>query len=332
MSVNSLAASKGRAGGDRGHVGKVAAFFQAYGPLVLLVGFAGIVTILNPRFLSITNLLNFSAQIAPMAILAVGATFVIISAGIDLSAGFGIALAGVITGITIASVNSFWLAVLTSLLAGMALGLVNGFFITMTRLQPFVVTLATMSMVQGFIYIFSSGRVIFISNEAFTFVGRGFIGPLPTSVVIMLGVYVLGYILLNRTKLGTYTYAIGGNENAARLAGINVEAYKWGIYVLSGITAGISSILIVSRLGLIAPNIAGTSILLDAIASVVLGGTSIQGGSGTIQGTLVGVLIMGIIGNALNLLNVPPAFQDVFKGAIIVAALLLDRLMHSKKK
>ncbi len=297
------------------------ALFQSYGPVILLVLFAGIVAAVNPRFLSAPNLINISMQIVPVGIISLGAMFVIISGGIDLSAGFGTALAIVCTGIVFRITGNIVLAILAAIVVGIVLGNFNAFFITRLRIQPFVVTLASMSVAQGLTQILATGMIVFFSHPFLSFLGRARFLYIPVSAYFLVLLYIIGYLILNYTKLGAYTYALGDNEEGARLAGIPVNRYKRILYSLSGICMGMAAIVIISRVALVAANLAGISLLLDSIASVILGGTNANGGAGTIQGTFVGVILVGMISNALNLLNVPPVFQDVFKGVVIILAL-----------
>jgi ribose transport system permease protein len=256
-----------------------------------------------------------------VGIVALGLMFIIISGGIDLSAGFGVALSIVCTGMVFGFTKNIVLAIIASIVVGMILGTLNAVIITRIGLQPFIVTLATMSIAQGLTQILSTGQIVFFSHPVLAYLGRGRILHAPTSTVILLVLYAIGYLILNYTKLGAYTFALGDNEEGARLAGIPINRYKTILYIMSGVCMGMAAIIIISRIALVAANLAGVSLLLDAVASVILGGTSINGGSGTVEGTLIGVVLVGMISNALNLLNVPPVFQDVFKGGVIILAL-----------
>ena len=301
--------------------------FQAYGPVILLVIFAVVVAALNPRFLSITNLINISMQIVPVGIVSLGLMFVIISGGIDLSAGFGTALCIVCTGIVFGVTKNIVLSIIASIAVGIVLGNVNAIFVTRVGIQPFIVTLAMMSVAQGLTQILATGQIVFFSHPFLSFLGRSRLLSVPVSFIFLVLLYVIGYLILNYTKLGAYTYALGDNEEGARLAGIPILRYKTILYILSGVCMGMAAIIIISRVALVAANLAGISLLLDAVASVILGGTNVNGGSGTIQGTFIGVILVGMISNALNLLNVPPVFQDVFKGSVIILALYYQVLL-----
>lgn len=300
---------------------KVMAALQSYGPVILLVLFAAIVAAVNPRFLSVPNLVNISQQIVPVGIVSLGAMLVIISGGIDLSAGFGVALSIICTGIVFGITKNIVLAMVASIIVGITLGFFNSIFITRIGIQPFIVTLASMSVAQGLTQLLSTGKIVFFNHPFLAFLSRGRLLFIPISTLFLIFLYVIAYLVLNYTKLGAYTYALGDNEEGARLAGIPINRYKTVLYIISGVCMGMAAVIIISRVALVASNLAGTSLLLDTIASVILGGTSASGGSGTVQGTFVGVILVGMISNALNLLNVPPVFQDVFKGVVIILAL-----------
>lgn len=300
---------------------EVLAMVQPYGPVILVVLFAAVVAMISPRFLSVPNLINLCQQIVPVGITSIGMMFVIISGGIDLSAGFGVSLSIVCTGIAFGLTNNIVVAVAASVAVGMLLGGFNSLFITGFGIQPFIVTLASLSIAQGLAQLLATGQIVFFSHPFFSWLSRGRILYIPVSFLILIILYGIAYLILNYSKLGAYTYAFGDNEEGAHLAGISVNRYKTILYVLSGICMGLAAIMIISRIALVAANLAGISLLLDTVASVILGGTSISGGSGTVEGTFVGVILVGMISNALNLLNVPPVFQDVFKGAVIIAAL-----------
>ncbi len=297
------------------------AALQSYGPVILLVLFAAIVAAVNPRFLSVPNLVNISQQIVPVGIVSLGAMLVIISGGIDLSAGFGVALSIICTGIVFGITKNIVLAMVASIIVGITLGFFNSIFITRIGIQPFIVTLASMSVAQGLTQLLSTGKIVFFNHPFLAFLSRGRLLFIPISTLFLIFLYVIAYLVLNYTKLGAYTYALGDNEEGARLAGIPINRYKTVLYIISGVCMGMAAVIIISRVALVASNLAGTSLLLDTIASVILGGTSASGGSGTVQGTFVGVILVGMISNALNLLNVPPVFQDVFKGVVIILAL-----------
>jgi len=310
----------------------------------IVVALAILLTILNAAthgdFLAPNNVLNILRQIAVIAVLAAGQTFVIITAGIDLSVGSLIALTGVLMAGVLAGntnpIEGVALAVLVGLSVGGAAGAINGLPVVKFNLPPFITTLAMLDIARGLAFLYTGGKPIEIDNTAFTFLGGGFLFPgighlvripgIPTSVLIMLAVIIAGQFVLTQTRFGRYVYAIGGNEEAARLSGINVGAVKLSVYIISGALAGLASLLLAARLSSGIPQSGGGSELLNSIAAVVVGGTSLMGGRGSMTGTFVGALLIGVLYNLMNLLNVNSYAQDVALGAVILAAVLLDEL------
>jgi len=297
-------------------------------PLIGLVGLAVIVSLLSPRFLSVGNLLNVLRQTSINAVIAAGMTFVILTAGIDLSVGSVLAYAGAIMGSLLGSPLPFGLDLVIVLLFGAGIGVLTGIVITRGKVQPFIATFVSMTIFRGATLVFTQGRPIDTSSgkfaNAFAFVGEGYLLGIPVPVVIMVLVFVVVYYVLRYTRFGRYVYAIGGNEEAARLSGLHTRLVKTAVYAVSGLLAALAGIILTARLSSAQPT-AGTGYELDAIAAVVIGGTSLAGGSGTILGTLIGALIIGILNNALNLLNVSSYYQMIAKGAVILIAVLLDR-------
>jgi len=283
---------------------------------------------LSDHFLTLPNILNVIRQVSIMGIMAVGMTFVILSQGIDLSVGSLLAFTGAVAAGLLSGGQSIFLAVLVGLAAGAALGFFNGFMIAKANLPDFIVTLAMMSIARGLALVYTGGRPISGFDPGFRFIGGGRLGLIPIPVIIFLVIIVLGYIVLTRTTFGRYVYAVGGNREAARLAGINTDRIKMAVYTLSGLLAGVSGVILTARLNSAQPT-AGRAYELDVIAMVVLGGTSLMGGKGTVQGTLIGALIIGVLNNSLNLLGVASFYQEVAKGIVILLAVLLDRLQHS---
>lgn len=280
-----------------------------------------LMTILSERFLTQNNILNILRQVSINGIIAVGMTFVILTSGIDLSVGSVMAYSG--TMMAGAMVNLGFhpvLALVGALALGGIFGLLNGLLISYAKMPPIIVTLAMMEIPRGLALLYTGGYPLSGLPQGFSFIGRGYVLGIPMPVIIMLLVYLVAHVLLNYLPLGRYVYAIGGNEEAVRLSGIRVKKYKTLAYIFSGITAAISGIVITSRLMSGQP-MAGEGFELDAIASVVLGGTDINGGRGSILGTLIGALIMGVLSNGLNLLGVSPYVQRVFKGLIILFAI-----------
>ena len=296
------------------------------GPLLALIVLIIFVTFLNPSFISATNLLNLLRQVSTNALIAFGMTFVIITGGIDLSVGSTLALSSALTAGMIVSGLDPVLAMIVGVGIGFVLGAVNGLLITKGKMAPFIATLATMTIFRGLTLVFTDGKPITGIGDSFIFkfMGRGYLFGIPFPVVLTLICFAVLFMLLHKMTFGRKTFAIGGNEKAAYIAGIKSDRIKVMIYAISGMMASISGIIITSRLNSAQPT-AGTSYEMDAIASVVLGGTSLSGGRGRIVGTLIGALIIGTLNNGLNLLGVSSFYQQVVKGIVIIIAVLIDR-------
>lgn len=300
-------------------------------PLIGLLIFGVIVSILNPRFLSTANLLNILRQTSINAIIAAGMTFVILTGGIDLSVGSILAICGAVSASMLAGgVNGYIVLVITIIL-GAILGAISGSFISYGKLQAFITTLVAMTLLRGATLVFTDGKPIsmgFGDNAVlFDTIGGGYLFGIPVPIYIMIAVFAVCNYVLKNTKFGRYVFAVGGNEEATKLSGINVEKLKVKVYAISGGLAALAGIIITSRLGSAQPT-AGTGYELDAIAAVVLGGTSLSGGVGSISGTITGALIIGVLGNALNLLDVSSYYQMMIKALVILAAVLIDRKAH----
>ena len=281
-------------------------------------------SITSRSFLTVDNLLNVALQTSVNALLAIGMTFVILTAGIDLSVGSILAFSSAITaGLLVGHVNII-LASVIGLVVGALAGLLNGLFVAYGRLAPFIVTLGTLTLFRGATEIYTGGVPIFNLPEAFSSFGAGALVGIPIPVLVTAVIFALGLLALQRTTHGRRIYAIGGNERAAFLAGIPVKRYLMAVYVICGALAALAGLVLTSRLGSAEPT-AGFGYELDAITAVVLGGTSLFGGEGTLWGTIIGALILGVISNGLNLLNVNSFYQDAIKGAIILFAIMLDR-------
>jgi ribose transport system permease protein len=309
----------------------VSHYGRQLGTLSGLLGLALVLWALTPHFLTISNLLNIAEQATIIAIIAVGMTFVIITGGIDLSVGSVLAFAGVVMASVLHSGVPLPLALIVGLGAGLLCGLVNGLLITVGRLPPFIATLGMMSVARGAALMFTEGRPISGFSESFRSLATGEVLRIPAPVIIMIGVYVIAHFVLGRTKLGRYTYAIGGNEEAALLSGINVKLYKTMVYGIAGLLSGLAAILLTARLNSAQP-IAGMSYELDAIAATVIGGTSLLGGEGTVVGTLIGALIMAVLRNGLNLLGVSSFIQQIVIGTVIIVAVLIDMALKRRGK
>lgn len=284
----------------------------------------------SQRFLTGSNLLNIGQQTAIIAIIAVGMTYVIITAGIDLSVGSIIALSGVVLAMALKSGMAMPLALFCGLAMGGLCGFVNGGLIAWGKLPPFIATLGMMSMARGLTLILSDGRSISSFSSSFRAFATGSVFIFPMPLVIMFVVYLLAQFGLKRTALGRYAFAIGGNEEAAKLSGINVTAYKIAVYVLCGTLSGLAAIILTARLNAAQPT-AGTMYELDAIAATVIGGTSLMGGEGSVIGTLIGALIMGVLKNGLTIMNVSSFIQQVVIGGAIITAVLIDMAIKKRR-
>jgi ribose/xylose/arabinose/galactoside ABC-type transport system permease subunit len=281
-------------------------------------------------FLSMENTLNIARQISMITIIAIGMTFVIISGGIDLSVGSIVALTGVLAAMIMTATGgktggSVPLAIAGALASGVLIGAFNGFFIAHFRVPPFIVTLSTMIGFRGLVFLICGGRPVGNLPDSFYFLGGGHLLGVPVPILIMAAVIALAWYITDHTRFGRYTYAIGGNEEAARFSGINIKGMKVAIYSLCGLAAAVSGLILASRLFSGDPK-SGQLYELDAIAAAVVGGTSLSGGKGTILGTLLGALIIGVISNGLNLMGVESYTQNIIKGAVILVAVLLDQM------
>lgn len=299
-----------------------------YKSLIGLVLLIAVVSILNPSFLSSKNIFNILRQTSVNAIIAAGMTFVILTGGIDLSVGSILAISGAVCASLLASGQNIVVAIIAAILVGAFVGFLNGFVIAKGKLQPFIATLATMTILRGLTLVFTDGKPITLgSNDLaikFGNIGGGMIFGIPTPAIIMLVVFAVCAYVLHNTKMGRYNYALGSNEEATKLSGLSTDKIKIWVYTISGILASIAGIIITSRLYSAQPT-AGTGYELDAIAAVVLGGTKLAGGKGKISGTIIGALIIGVLSNALNILDVSSYYQMMVKGIVILIAVLLDR-------
>lgn len=301
------------------------AFFTRYGILLALLVICAILSFATPNFLTAQNLVIVLRQVSINGILAVGVTYVIIAGGIDLSLGSVVALTGVMAA-SFAHPGQYPLIVplMIALLAGVIIGAVNGVVITKGRVVPFIVTLGMMTIARGLALVVSNGRPVTNLSPGFNFIGGGDLFFIPVPILLFALVVIGSYVLLTYTRLGRYIYAVGGNEQAARASGINVSRVKLFAYIICSALAALAGIVLAARITTGQPN-AGVAYELDAIAAVVIGGTSLLGGRGSVTGTVIGVLIIGVINNGLDLLNVSSYYQQIIKGVIIIMAVLLDR-------
>ncbi|MFD1887666.1 ribose ABC transporter permease RbsC [Paenibacillus wenxiniae] len=299
---------------------------QKLGPLLGFIILVIIVSILNPAFLEPLNILNLLRQVAINALIAFGMTFVILTGGIDLSVGSILALSSAFVANLMLSGMDPILAIIIGCLAGAVMGMVNGLMITKGKMAPFIATLATMTVFRGLTLVYTGGNPItgLGDSMAFQLFGRGYFLGIPVPAITMMIAFAILWVILHKTAFGRRTYAIGGNEKASIVSGIKVTRVKIMIYSLAGMLAALAGAILTSRLNSAQPT-AGTSYELDAIAAVVLGGTSLSGGRGRIIGTLIGALIIATLNNGLNLLGVSSFYQMVVKGVVIVIAVLIDR-------
>lgn len=281
-------------------------------------------------FLTPKNMFNILRQNASNLFLATGMTMVIILGGIDLSVGSVIALSGVVAAGCVVNLGlPEAVGFIAAVAVGAAVGLFNGFIICKTDIPPFIVTLASMNITKGIALVLTGGAPIRCMTDAFKFPGAGYVGPVPTPVILMVVIFIIAALMINKTQLGRHIYAVGGNVQAAKFSGISVQKVKFIVYAYTGVMAGIAGVVIASRLYSGQPT-AGDGAEMDAIASVVVGGTSMSGGSGRIGGTLIGVLIIGVLNNGLNLMGVDSNFQYIVKGLVILLAVYVDFLRNKK--
>lgn len=302
------------------------ATLQKLGPFIALLVLAAGLAITSPDFLTVGNLLNVFRQVSINALIAFGMTLVILLGGIDLSVGSILALSSVTTALMLSHGIDPVVATSVGILAGAGMGMLNGLIISKGKVAPFIATLGTMTILRGLSLVFSEGRPITgLNSDFFAMLGGGYVaGFIPVPVILMLVMFAVFWFVLKRTVFGRHVYAVGGNEEAAALSGIKTDRIKIWVYTLSGAMAATAGMILTSRLNSAQPT-AGTGYELDAIAAVVLGGTSLTGGRGWIFGTLVGALLIGILNNGLNLLGVSSFYQQVIKGVVILLAVLLDR-------
>jgi ribose/xylose/arabinose/galactoside ABC-type transport system permease subunit len=297
------------------------------GRFTLLITLAAIIIVTaigNPRFISPNNLLNILFQVSALGIVSAGQTVILVAGGLDLSVGASLSVAGLATALTIVGTESVWLGILSGLIAGTAIGALNGLLIATNRATPFIITLGTMTFLQGVAIVMSGGSPVNGAGALFDVFGLGSAFGVPFPVYALLVAVAAVFLILRFTMLGRYAFAIGGNEEAARLSGIPVRRIKVGLYALSGLLVGIAGVILTGILDSGLPSM-GTGYELRAIAAVVIGGTPLLGGRGTVIGTLGGVLLLGLVSNSMNLLGVGANYQSAVLGLIITAAVLLQK-------
>jgi ribose/xylose/arabinose/galactoside ABC-type transport system permease subunit len=297
----------------------------AAAPLALLLVILAVVAVVEPRVVHLSNLKEVVIQASPIAILALGAMVVLLTGGIDLSAGYGVAMVAVAMVGSMGLEGSLVHGLLIALCFGLGLGLVNGLLVGVVRIPAFIATLATFTAVQGVTLMKAKTGTLIVSDPTLLRIGTGTVAGIAFPVVIAAGVALVMAVLLRMTRFGLRTYALGSGEpDAARLSGVPVARHLVMVYLLAGVLTAITGVLIAGRSGVVAPNIGGVSLLLDAIAATVLGGTSIYGGRGTVWGTLVGAVIIALITNALRSSGVDASSLDLWRGGIIGLALVVD--------
>jgi inositol transport system permease protein len=304
---------------------------KKYGMLIILIGLVIVMSILSPTFLTSTNILNIVRQMSVVGIVAIGVTFVIITAGIDLSSGSVIALTSVIVA-SLAHPGEFPLVIviLAAIGVGLFTGLINGTIVAKGQIHGFIVTLGMMTAARGAALLYSGGRPIGNISDTFAFIGGGVIAGIPVPIIIFAIVAFVSYVLLNKTKFGKYVYAIGGNEQAAVTAGVNVSKCKIMVYGYAGLLSGIAGMILTARISSGQPT-AGLMYELDAISAAVIGGTSLFGGIGTIGGTVIGALILGVLNNGFDLMGISSYWQQILKGFIVIVAVLIDSKKNKRK-
>lgn len=304
---------------------RVKNFIGDYGILILFAIILIFLAIAAPNFMTVDNLVNVIRQSSIIGLVALGMTFIMITAGIDLSVGSVVGLAGMVFALLApASGNAFWIPLLAGIAVGLVVGTLSAALVVWGKILPFLATLATMAIARTAALVITDGQVVSGLSGPAEWLGSGFIGPIPVPVILFLLAAIICEFILSRTKFGAHVYAVGGNEESAQKVGINVRRVLFTVYLIGGITAAIGGLILTARLNGAAP-IAGTGYELQVIAAVVIGGTSLFGGVGTIRGTVIGVLLLGVVMNGMNLLGVSSYFQQGVQGVILVLAVLLNR-------
>jgi len=295
--------------------------------IALFIGFS----IANPRFLDPNNLITVLRQVSMYGIASIGMTFVILIAGIDLSIGSIITIVNIVCAYMMVNFGmNMWLAILLSLVLSTLIGLLNGLMVSSIGIPALIATFATQTIVEGASYLISGGTPVFGFDERFKVIGQGYLGPIPVPVIIMVVCFAAGSFILNKTYFGRYFYAVGGNEEAAKLSGIRVGRVKYMIYALSGFFAGLAGIVLLSRTNSGQPT-AGKGYEFDVITCVVLGGVSVSGGYGKFSNVIAGVMIIGILSNGMVLMNISSYTQMVIKGIILAAAVGFDCIQKKRQ-
>lgn len=309
-------------------LGDVSSLFTVIVALLVLVMFF---TVKSPYFFNIKNFLNIGLYAAIVGCISCSVTFVNISGMMDLSVGSQIAVVGMVVAVTSRSDNPWYVAVLAGLLAGVLLGSINGFFVTVFKLNAFITTIATMQTFRGLAYLISDGQSLPITDTIIRFIGRGYVGPLPLSLIILVLAYITFHIISKYTVFGRQVYMIGGNSQASFLVGINVLSMRFRIYLLNGLMAGVAGVLLAGQTGSGMPNAAMTY-NMTALSAVILGGAALTGGKGTIFGTFLGSLVLAVLQNGMTLLSVGSYWQDIIIGLVLIISVSIDAIKGGSLK
>ena len=304
---------------------------RQFGLLLVVILIVVVMRFLSPVFLTTKNITNVLRQISMNGILAVGMTFVILTGGIDLSVGSVVAITGVFVGNLMEQGTNWVLASLVALIASAVVGIINGVLIAYVGFQPFIATLSTMTIGRGFALAYSDGKPYAIKNEAFKAIGQGTFLNIPIPIILLLIVCVAGMVVLNLTTFGRYVFAIGGNKNAAKLSGVRTKRVEMFVFIISSICAWLVGLILAARISSGQPT-AGEGYEMDAIASTAIGGTSMSGGIGSLSGTILGFVIIGLLSNSMNLLNINSFYQQIVKGLLIILAVLLDMMSKGRRE
>ena len=305
----------------------IARYGVGFGILALVVVFS----LSSPYFLDTANILNILKQSSINTFIAIGIMFVIVGGGIDLSMGSNVAVTSIMLALLLSRQMDTGIAVVIALAIATAIGTTNGLAVAHTQVPPFVVTLSMLTICRGLALIITGGTPIYVRNEFMLWLGRGAVLGIPTSIVVLAFVLILSWVILNRTKIGRYIYAIGGNIETAKLSGIRVSTYITFTYAFCGFLTGVAAVIMTGRLTSGTPTI-GVGYELDAIAAAVLGGTAFTGGIGTVFGTLLGAIFIGVMNNGMTILNISPYFQQVLRGVVIFVSVLISVLSSRKQR
>ncbi len=303
---------------------------QKYGLMIGFVFISVVISILTPDFLSSTNLLNILRQSSIIGVMAIGTTFVIIGGGFDISVGSLLALTAAMS-LKLQQVMPWYVVLIVVLVAGAFFGMINGVLTAKLHIVAIITTLGTMTILRGLTYLYTGGYPLVGSSEQFKFIGSGYIGPIPFPILIFLSMVALWQFILSKTTLGRYSCAVGGNKETSRLSGVPVDFYHIMTFVIGGLMAALSGIIYASRLNAATP-LAGQGYELDAIASCVIGGTSVSGGEGSVIGTMIGVLLLNVVNNMFNLLGIQVYVQYLIKGVIILTVVGFDSYTRYKRQ